>query len=228
MARPVLKGPLFLGETRSLAPRIEKCLEQYLSPITATSVLVWVCSKLGLHAADLDTLQEGVLMAPLEQALSIYLTDPQKQQALADVRRVLVGRGQPAEAAASATIPLVNEADVTLARSTALRVALGAGMVKPDAVKVSTVVSELARNILQYAGSGYVDLRVVESPRRAVEIVASDRGPGIPNVREILEGRYRSRTGMGVGLLGSRRLVDEFEVASEPGKGTTVTAMKYV
>jgi serine/threonine-protein kinase RsbT len=216
------------GEVRGVASRLERCLGEYLSPITAQSVLVSVCRKLGVQSTALDTLQENVLITVLEQALTLYLTGPEKQKAIASVRGALKARSQAPEQAAAVVIGLGKEADVTLARATALRVALGAGLVKPDAVKVSTVVSELSRNILQYAGSGHMELKAVHAPRAGVEIVATDRGPGIANVQEILDGKYRSRTGMGVGLIGSRRLMDRFEVVSERGKGTTITAAKYV
>lgn len=103
-----------------------------------------------------------------------------------------------------------------------------AGFSIPDAVKIATVVSELARNIVVYAQKGRVEFEVFRTPRVGIEIVAFDDGPGIADVAHILSGKYRSRTGMGLGLLGSKRLVDEFTVDSAPGKGTRVVARKYV
>jgi serine/threonine-protein kinase RsbT len=103
-----------------------------------------------------------------------------------------------------------------------------AGFSIPDAVKIATVVSELAHNIVVYAQKGRIEFEVFRAPRVAIEIVATDDGPGIADVAHILSGKYRSRTGMGLGLLGSKRLVDEFSVDSAPGKGTRVVARKYV
>jgi serine/threonine-protein kinase RsbT len=93
--------------------------------------------------------------------------------------------------------------------------------------KLATALSELSRNILQYAGKGRVTIRTLSSPRPGVEVVASDDGPGIADVEHVLGPRYRSRTGMGVGLRGAQRLMDFFEVQSSRGHGTTVTIRKF-
>lgn len=124
-------------------------------------------------------------------------------------------------------IPVRTEADVTLARSEALRLALSIGFGKPDAVKVSTVVSELSRNIFQYAKTGMIQVKAVLEPRLGMEVFATDHGPGIHNLDLILQGKYRSQKGMGLGLIGSKRLMDKFEIQTTPGKGTSISAVKY-
>ena len=97
-----------------------------------------------------------------------------------------------------------------------------------DQTKVVTAASELARNILLYAGHGEVRVGVLDSPRRGIQIVASDSGPGIPDVDRVMSNGYRSRTGMGMGLKGAKRLMDELEIDSRVGVGTTVVAKKLV
>ena len=89
--------------------------------------------------------------------------------------------------------------------------------------KVATVVSELARNIFMYATSGAIELVPGARPRPTLLIRATDEGPGIPHLEEVLSGRYRSRTGLGAGLVGTRRLVDRFEIETGP-TGTRIEA----
>lgn len=101
------------------------------------------------------------------------------------------------------------------------------GLTEINQVKIATAISELARNIFHYAKTGRITLRKLASPRPGIEIVASDKGPGIPDLKLVLSGNYKSRTGMGKGLLGARRLVDYFEVDSSPERGTTVTLRKF-
>ena len=97
-----------------------------------------------------------------------------------------------------------------------------------DAVKVATVVSELARNICQYATEGTITLVPLERPRPGVRVVAADEGPGIPHLEDVVGGRWRSKTGMGLGLVGSRRLMSTFNIETALGQGTRITTEKYL
>lgn len=125
-------------------------------------------------------------------------------------------------------IPIDVEGDIVRARGAGRDICRGLGFAEINQVKVATAISELARNIHQYAGRGVITLKTLGAPRPGIEIVARDAGPGIPDTKLVLSGSYRSRTGMGKGLLGARRLMDAFELVSEPGKGTLVTLRKYV
>src|SRR5579872_4797817 len=87
-------------------------------------------------------------------------------------------------------------------------------------------VSELARNVFQYAARGSVVFGVEEGAKPVFQIVVSDRGPGIKNLEAILDGRYQSKTGMGLGILGVRRLMDAFDIESHPSLGTTIVLGK--
>jgi serine/threonine-protein kinase RsbT len=113
------------------------------------------------------------------------------------------------------------------ARDTARR--LGFGMV--DQSRIATAVSELARNVVRYAtdGRGEAIVRELESPDRGVglEVVVRDEGPGIPHVALAMRDGYTSGPGLGMGLPGTRRLMDDFAIDSAPGKGTTVTIRKW-
>src|SRR5215217_5245394 len=114
-----------------------------------------------------------------------------------------------------------------IARETARR--LGFGLV--DQSRIATAVSELARNVARYAadGRGEAVVREVESPDRGtgLEVVVHDEGPGIPDIALAMRDGYTSGPGLGMGLPGTKRLMDDFAIDSAPGKGTTVTIRKW-
>lgn len=93
---------------------------------------------------------------------------------------------------------------------------------------VATAVSELARNIVEYARYGEITVKKIsDSERRGIVITARDKGPGIPNIQLAMRDGYSTSRGLGLGLPGCRRIMDEFEISSRVGKGTTVTAKKW-
>jgi len=105
----------------------------------------------------------------------------------------------------------------------------GWGSRAPTWSPVATAISEIARNIIQYAGEGEVVLSEVRKEGRSgILIVARDQGPGIANLELAMQDGYSTSGGLGLGLSGARRLVDEFEIVSELGKGTTVTMRKWL
>jgi signal transduction histidine kinase/CheY-like chemotaxis protein len=124
------------------------------------------------------------------------------------------------------TLDLRLEQDVVLARQRARQVAALLEFSPQDQTRIGTAVSEIARNAHEYARGGRVRflLRTQGVPALVVEV--KDQGPGIAGLEEILAGQYQSRTGMGLGIVGARRLMDDFEIESAPGKGTTVRMSK--
>jgi signal transduction histidine kinase len=113
--------------------------------------------------------------------------------------------------------------DIVLARHRARTVAAALGFDVQQQTRLATAVSELVRNVQQYATAGRVAFEVEEQDRERFFVIrVSDHGPGIPHLDTVLSGQYRSPTGMGVGLVGARRLSDRFDVQTEAGKGTTV------
>jgi signal transduction histidine kinase/CheY-like chemotaxis protein len=121
------------------------------------------------------------------------------------------------------TVALKFEDDIVLARQRARQLARLLGFDAQDQTRIATSVSEIARNAFRYAGGGKVEFGVEgRTPPQLFEIVVSDEGPGIARLSDILEGSYRSSTGMGLGIIGARRLMDQFEITSAPGKGTQV------
>ncbi|MBI5589716.1 MAG: anti-sigma regulatory factor [Deltaproteobacteria bacterium] len=107
--------------------------------------------------------------------------------------------------------------------------AAGAGFSKTDQVMISTAAAELSTNILRYAGTGELFLRIVRNMDRVgIEILAVDKGPGINNVKKALEDCYTTTKGsLGLGLPSVRRIMDEFEIESSPEEGTRITARKW-
>ncbi len=119
--------------------------------------------------------------------------------------------------------------DLVTVRQAGRDLALALGFTRGEAALVATAISELARNILQYAGEGEVTLRTVgDGPRRGLTIIATDAGPGIPDLERAQMDGYSTSGGLGLGLPGVRRLMDELEVQSRPGEGTRVVARKWV
>ena len=103
------------------------------------------------------------------------------------------------------------------------------GFSSTDLTLLATAISEVARNITAYAGSGEIALRVVHlRGREGIEVVASDAGPGIADVDQALEDGFSTYQGLGLGLPGARRIMDDFQIESTPGEGTTVTMRKWL
>ncbi|MBR0938828.1 response regulator [Bradyrhizobium jicamae] len=121
------------------------------------------------------------------------------------------------------TVPIEGEADVVTVRQRAHRLAEFLGFDRQDQTRIATAVSELARNAFSYAGGGRAEFILDPTPAPQVFYVRiSDKGPGIADIQTILDGQYRSKSGMGLGILGARRLMDHFKIDSKAGKGTTV------
>ena len=125
------------------------------------------------------------------------------------------------------TVAIRYEHDVVLARQRARHIAALLGFNGEEQTRVATAVSELARNAFQYAQGGKVEFFIEgRTPPQLFRVKVTDSGSGISNLQEILDGRYHSKTGMGLGIMGARRLVDQFFIESTPGAGTTVWLTK--
>ena len=126
------------------------------------------------------------------------------------------------------TLGIRHEQDVVTARQRAGQIAVLLGFEASEQTRISTAVSEIARNAFRYTGSGRVGFRLTgDTPPQLYVITISDTGPGIANLDDILAGRYRSTTGMGIGLVGARRLMDRFQIDSS-ATGTTVVLTKFL
>jgi serine/threonine-protein kinase RsbT len=125
-------------------------------------------------------------------------------------------------------IPIQTDADVVTARKQGRELAAQAGFSATELTIIATAISEIARNIVMFANRGEILVSLVgDDGREGVTVVARDAGPGIPDLDRAVQDGYSGYGGMGLGLPGSRRLMDEFEITSEVDKGTTVTMTKW-
>ena len=129
---------------------------------------------------------------------------------------------------AEVRVAVRRDTDIVLACQKGRTLAEQLGMTGNDQVIVVIAISEVARNIISYAGHGEIVLGAIERHgMRGISVVARDEGPGIPDVARALQDGYSTGGGLGLGLAGARRLMDEFEVQSQSGKGTTITMKKW-
>jgi len=125
-------------------------------------------------------------------------------------------------------VAIRTDADVVTARQEARTMGAALGFSSTDLTLLATAISEIARNITTYAGQGEVTLRVRnETGRAGIEVVATDEGPGIANVELAMQDGYTTGNGLGLGLPGTRRLVDDFELDTTPGAGTRIRLVKW-
>ena len=121
---------------------------------------------------------------------------------------------------------IASKADLVLARRVGRDLAQEAGLSRTDQALLAAAISELGRNILSYAGEGRMQLGPTAPPRRGVEVIAIDQGPGIADLALALQDGYSTGGGLGLGLPGTRRISDEFEIRSKPGQGVWIRIVK--
>ncbi|MFD1737682.1 anti-sigma regulatory factor [Bacillus salitolerans] len=126
-------------------------------------------------------------------------------------------------------VKIVSEWDIVAARQTGRDIAKTMGFSSVDQARIATAISELARNIYLYAEKGSVCIDQLIAPdQKGLKVTASDEGPGISDIRRVMEDGYSSSGGLGAGLPGVKRLMDDFAIESEVGKGTEIIAIKWL
>jgi serine/threonine-protein kinase RsbT len=240
-----------------IAGEVLAILRRYLSDPTSRSLLSSAARRASVRLETVTRADVSSLVRELGPGLNIFLQEPEKLQNCKSLLALVATESSapiassgggggggvfggfdhhhshardhaPTESRADGiSVPIRAEHDVVRARTLGKDMAKQLGFSDVVQTKVATAVSELARNIFQYAGTGEVRIRRIEGKRRGIEIVARDQGPGISDPALILSGQYRSKWGMGAGLRGTKRLVDEFELDTHPGLGTTVRIRKY-
>jgi serine/threonine-protein kinase RsbT len=226
----------------SASQRLMGALTPYFSHATAEALFSVSLRRASVGPRELGHASLPAVVSVLERALPAYLADQARRAECVQGLRRLVeqsgramsranGEQRPANGhshVAPATIQIRRPEDVSNVCDSGREVARRVGFSLVEQTKIATAISELARNILCYASTGSMTIDPVETPRRGVAVLAIDRGPGIADVPAVMSVRYRSRTGMGMGLKGVKRLMDEFEIWSKPGVGTTVTTRKFL
>jgi serine/threonine-protein kinase RsbT len=131
--------------------------------------------------------------------------------------------------AGSIAVAITSATDIVTARQRGRELAAQIGFTGSNLTVIATAISELARNIVAYAQQGRILLSLAQrGSRLGIQIVARDEGPGIRDVGKAMQDGYSTGKGLGLGLPGVKRLVDDFEIVSVAGKGTTVTARKWI
>ncbi len=173
------------------------------------------------------------LLQNLNKGIDIFLRDESMRSSCKE-KLADLGRGghsgkdrkrEPAEAEAR-SIHLKTEDDIVVARNEARAIAEGMGFTRTEQIKIATSVSEMARNVIRYVGEGAISFEPLAGGTRGIKIICIDHGHGIPNLSDVLSGQYRSKTGLGLGILGCRKIMDEFDIETG-SSGTLITAVKY-
>ncbi|MFD1863739.1 anti-sigma regulatory factor [Planococcus sp. FY231025] len=127
------------------------------------------------------------------------------------------------------SVEILTEWDIVAARQLGRNVAKELGFGTVDQARITTAISELARNIYLYAGQGRIEIQQLsENGIKGILIIAADQGPGIPDIRKVMEDGFSTSGGLGAGLPGVKRLMDEFKIDTIPGEGTDIRATKWL
>ncbi len=197
-------------------PKLVTVLTRYVSRLNAESVLNNALRRRGISPSGMRPADVAAIAADLERGISLFGgVDPARLRGELQTLYPSEGSIEPQR------IEITSEDDVVVARSEARRLCEQLGASRFSVQRVATVVGELARNIASYTPGGMVELGPKSGPERVFYVRAEDRGSGISNIDEIMSGGYRSRTGLGLGLLGTKRLARHFEVKTGP-RGTRV------
>jgi serine/threonine-protein kinase RsbT len=218
-------------DTRSLGGELGMSAGAVAAQLNRSRARLRVEYLLELHGADPPTDR----CRPVLFALSVG--DRRRQRELDAARHLLecelcatlspplLDRGKPSDK--EVTVRISGDPDIVAARKAARELASRLNFSRTDLTVIATAVSEIARNIVRFAGRGEVAIELLDQPRSGVRVVARDAGPGIPDVEQALRDGYSTYHGLGLGLPGARRLMDEFAVVSEVNRGTTVTMTKW-
>jgi len=190
-------------------------LGRYVSPTRAQSILVRARREQpGMLPRGATSATQ--LLARLAEGLRMFIGEADTRAAVAELTRL--GSNRKVDAI---ELEVRVESDIARARLAARDLCQALGTSPLVVQKLATIVSELARNIISYAGTGRLTIRQCTGGRRCVHVEAVDQGRGITNLEEILAGKYKSRSGLGLGILGTKRLADQFKIESSPA-GTRV------
>lgn len=222
LAAPQPAPPAMPAFVAGVAAELRACV----SDMNALAIVSACAAAAGVPPERLAPAHLPVLITHISASFRFFgVADARRDACLA---RLLALCWPPADVPSEGpvTIHIAQEEDIVRARQAGKDMCRRLGFSDVDAVKVATAISELSRNIVKYAGTGSVALRPLAGPRRGIEVVAIDDGPGIPDLAAALRPGFKSRTGMGAGLRGTRALMDFFDVVTQHDKGTVVTVRK--
>lgn len=195
-------------------------LKRYISPVNARALLVRVLREEGISHQNLSRAELRRCSGALRRGLGLFVPQAQREAAMREITEFC---GSDSLKPMGCRLEIKEEMDIGRVRSEARRICGSTGTTSFAMQRVATIVSELARNMVLYANGGVVEIVPENSGPKRIVVRAQDRGPGISNLDEIMSGRYKSRTGMGRGLMGTKRLADHFEIETN-SRGTRVLA----
>lgn len=213
-------APWTASEQKHDVEAIVAILERYISPLNARSMVTTSLHERNLSAHNLARGDLCKLSAPLQRRIRLFLTGRECENAVRDIRDFCQ---KDSPRAAARYVKISSEGDVSAARVEARRLCEELGAKSYTTQKVTTIVSELTRNIVSYAGEGRMEIVPMKFPLLRIVLRAIDEGPGIPHLSDVLSNNYKSKTGLGRGLSGIRRLADRFDISTGLG-GTRVVA----
>ena len=190
-----------------VAQKVRNLLSQHLPPLIADSIVASGLRDLAKTGESLTEHDLPLLITKLERKIRLFANQESHARVLSALRALVVAHA----ATTTYVIVLKTEADVSLARVRAKALGEAFNVRSLPTHKFATIVSELARNIVDYTPGGHLELSI-QRERRRLCVTALDRGTGIPNLEEILAGRYKSKTGLGRGILGVKKLADAFNL----------------
>jgi serine/threonine-protein kinase RsbT len=203
--------------------QILNVLLDYLSVMNAEGVLSRAMREADVQPERFSIDDLHRILPSIERRARLYVDPARLNQLKSDISAL--GGARPSRR--SRSMPINIEADISEARLNAKLICDAAGAKSFVSHKVATIVSELARNIIHFTPGGTIEVTVLRQSPARLAVTAVDSGPGIPNLQEIFSGRYKSKTGMGRGLIGVKRLADRFQIDSGP-QGTRVEIEVYL
>jgi serine/threonine-protein kinase RsbT len=195
-------------------------LARHISPVNARSLVMQAIRENGLPTDRGGVRDWRKCRSTIQRGVELFVAPTRRREVLAAVNAFC---GPDLPRIEGGPITIETEHDIALVRAEARRLCEREGANGFTMQKVTTIISELARNIVLYAGKGTIEMSLAPGPPKKLTIRAEDRGPGIPNLERIMAGQYQSKTGLGRGLSGSKRLADRFDV-STGSAGTSIVA----
>jgi len=192
-------------------------LRGFLSATNAEGLLLRTVREIDVHPDELSAFHVPPMIPHIERRARLYLDTVR----LARLVEAIAALGADRPSRRSRMLPVQRENDISDARRTAKTICEGAGARSFIVHKVATIVSELARNIVSYTPGGNIEIAIHRDRPVRMTIVAIDHGKGISALDDVLAGRYKSKTGMGRGILGVQRLSDKFNIVTGP-QGTKI------
>jgi serine/threonine-protein kinase RsbT len=213
----------------TLEERLIGALREAIGAVLSRSIVTLGVARAKVNPAQIRPDDEQRLFGELKRGLQLFVKEPERRELCLDrLRQVLASIGPTKPLPERIAIDLLSESDIVKARGAGRDLCRDLGFTGAVQIKVATAISELARNAVQYARSGVVTITALAGKRAGIEVVVHDQGPGITDLDQILAGNFHSKSGMGIGLVGTRNLMDEFEIETAPGRGTVVTMRKYI